>query len=158
MAFGDPEFGGLMRRLIPKVEVFPHQLLDGRAVVLRARGDIEPATLLGPAGAALGGLLRSAFVVDLFEPPQRAAYRERVAAPRESGRTERQAGEAPGLKQAAVHDAMALHRTMKEAGVTDPYRPRTAPDGDSKISRYRHTRYDFRPLDGYPAWPDAGAE
>ena len=47
---------------------------------------------------------------------------------------------------------------MAGAGVTDPYRPLTAPGGDSKIRRHEHARYEFCPLEGYPAWPDAGAE
>jgi hypothetical protein len=52
MEFGDPEFGRTMHRLLPRIEVFPYQLLDGGKVVLRARVTIDMAPLLGSAGGA----------------------------------------------------------------------------------------------------------
>ena len=97
--------------------------------------------------------------MDLFEPPQRAAFRGRVVALRGAGRTERQVADELALTGTAAQRAMALQRMMQGAGATDPYRPLVVPpDGRGKIRRHEHDRYDFRPLDGYPAWPDAGTQ
>jgi site-specific DNA recombinase len=158
MAFDDPAFGRLMHRLMPKIEVFPYQLLDGGAVVLRARVTIDMAPMLGLVGEAFGEVVRRTFLVDLFEPPQRAAFRERVVGLRGAGRTERQVADGLGLTVTAAQRAMTLHRMMERVGVTDPYQPLVVPPaGHDKIRRHEHPRYDFRPLDGYPAWPDADA-
>lgn len=155
MAFDDPEFGRLMHVLVPRVEVFPYRLLDGGKVRLRAEMRVDLAPLLGAAGEALGGLISRSITVDLFDPPQRAAYRERVVAMRESGRTERQAAGDLGLTVTAAQNAIKLHRRMQASGLTDAYVPLLAtPDGGGgRLRRQAHVRYQFEPLAGYPAWP-----
>lgn len=158
MAFGDPAFGRTMRRIVPRVAVLPHQPLDGGAVVLRATLTVNLAPLLGAAGESVGGLVAREVTVDLFDPPQRVAFRERVAALRAAGQTERAAAAACGLTLTAAQRAMALHRLMQSAGVTDAYRLLTAPPADGeKCRRHRHARYRFDPLVGYPRWPGASA-
>ena len=151
IAFDDPEFGRLMHRLVPKVEVFPYRPLDGGAVVLRAELTVNLAPLLGDAGGPLGGLIVRTVTVDLFDPPQRLAHRERVLALRGQGMTDRAAAQELGLTPTAVHRAMALHGRMQEVGAVDPYRRLVGPpDGDSKFRRHEHPRYRFQPLDGAP--------
>ena len=156
LAFDDPEFGRLMHRLVPRIEVYPCQPLDGGAVVLRAELTANLAPLLGAAGDGLGGLRVGMATVDLFDAPQRIAYRERVVALRERGLTERATARELGLTQPAVQRAMALHRKMQAAGATDAYRRLMAPT-DGKPGRHRHPRYRFEPLDGSAARtpPDA---
>jgi hypothetical protein len=154
MAFDDPAFARLMHRLVPKVEVFPYRSLDGGAVVLRARMSIRLAPFLGRAAGAAGELVTREVTVDLFDAPQRVAFRERVAALRAAGKTERDAARELGLTVTAAQKAMALHRLMAEAGTTDPYRLVTdPPEGESKFRRHDHHRFRFTPLLGYPAWP-----
>ena len=156
MASGEPEFGRMMHRLLPRIEVFPHQLLDGGKVVLRARVTIDLAPLLGPASGTFDVVLSRTVVVDLFDPPQREAYRDRIVALRNAGRSEREAARELGLTATAAQHAMALQRLMAKEGVADAYRALTAPpERGGKIRRHEHPRYDFRPLDGYPARPDA---
>ncbi len=158
MAFCDPEFGRLMHQLVPKIEVFPYRLLDGGAVVLRAKLTITLAPLLGRAAGAVSELVTREVTVDLFNPPQRVAYRERVVALRAAGRTEYEAAAELGLTVTAAQRAMALHRMMTEAGMTDPYQLVTnPPEGESKVRRHRHARFEFKPLPGYPAWPIVSA-
>ena len=98
-------------------------------------------------------------MVDLFDPPQRAAFRERVVALRASGVTEQDAARRLSLTVTATQRAMSPHCLMAVAGVTDPYRLLSnPPDGDSRLRRHTHPRYQFHPRDGYPAWPDSSAE
>jgi hypothetical protein len=85
-------------------------------------------------------------VVDLFEPPQRAAFRQRVVAGRGQGRTERQLAKDLGITQAAVQRAAALDRLMRQRGLTDPYEPLPGPpEGYGKLRRHKHPRYRFEP-------------
>jgi site-specific DNA recombinase len=154
MAFDDPAFARLTRQLVPEIEVFPHRLVDGGAVVLRALVTVNVGPLLGPSGDAVGSLVTRTVMVDLFDAPQRAAFRERVAALRGRGYAEREAARELGLTVTAAQRAVALHRMMLARGLTDPYQPLLAPPGGGgKFCRHEHARYQFRPLDGYPAWP-----
>jgi DNA invertase Pin-like site-specific DNA recombinase len=152
MAFDDPAFGRLMHRLVPRVEVFPYRPLDGGAVVLRAELTANLAPLLGPVGDSLGGWVVRTATVDLFDPPQRVEYCGRIVTLRAQGMTERKAAQELGLTVTAAQRAMALHRQMQAGRATDPYLPLFAPpDGDGKFRRHKHPRYQFQPLDGYPA-------
>ena len=156
MAFDDPAFGRLMTTLVPRIEVFSYRVRDGGAVVLRARAVINLAPLAAPAaGVAIGGLITRAVTLDLFDPPQRVAFRERVVALRNTGLTEGEVADQLGLTVTAAQRAMALHRMMTAVGATDPYvLLLVPPQDDGKISRHRHPRYEFRPLEGYPVHPD----
>jgi len=157
-AFDDPEFGRLMHRLVTGLVVFPYQPLDGGAVKLRAELTVNLAPLAGAEGLPLGGLVVRTTTVDLFDPPQRVAFLERVVALRGRGSSERAAADKIGLTVTAAQRAMALHRMMREAGTADPYRRLAVPpEGDVKFRRHKHVRYAFRPLEGLPASaaPDA---
>jgi DNA invertase Pin-like site-specific DNA recombinase len=148
LAADAPEFGRLMKRLIPRIEVFPFRLCDGGRVVLRARFALDLVALV-PDARALAGLadvLRRELVVDLFDPPQRVAYRERVLALKADGLTERQIATRLGITQPAVQRAAALNREMERRGLADPYvRLIEPPDDDGRLRRHRHPRYQFRP-------------
>jgi hypothetical protein len=147
--FADPAFGRQLNQLMPKIEVFPYRLIDGGAVVLRARLTITLAPLLGTAAELVGPMLTRTVMVDLFDPPQRAAVRERLVAMRA-------AAEALEITVTAANRSLSLHRKMAAAGLSDPYRlVKSSPDGECKLRRHKHLRYEFRPRAGYPAWPDA---
>ncbi|OWK41230.1 hypothetical protein FRUB_04593 [Fimbriiglobus ruber] len=118
MDFDDPELSRVLNRLIPRLELLPYRLLGGGSLVLRARVTVDLASLL-PGG--LEGVVRRELFVDLFDPPQRAAFRERVVALRASGATERDAARQLGLTLTAAQRAMDLHRQMAAAGISDPY-------------------------------------
>jgi site-specific DNA recombinase len=151
LARDSPEFGRLMRRLIPRIEVHPHRLCDGGHPVLRATLTLDLVALVpGARGLeGLSGVLRRELVVDLFDPPQREAYRSRVLTLKAEGLTERQIAERLGITQPAVQAAAALARDMARRGLDDPYLPLVAPPDDySKLRRHRHPRYQFRPETG----------
>jgi len=153
MAFDDPEFGRLMTKLVPKVEVHPYRLLDGGAIVLRAHATIDLAPLVGSSVVALDDLITRSVTIDLFDAPQRAAFREDVVRLRGTGMTERQVAKQLGLTLPPVQRAMSLQRKMIATGLCDPYVLRTSePEGDGKCRRHLHPRYMFRPLEGYPAF------
>jgi hypothetical protein len=119
-------------------------------VVLRARFTLCLAPLV-PRAAALHGLegvLQREMVVDLFDPPQRVAYRQQVLDLRAQGLMERQVAERLGITETAVQRAAALGRRMAQLGVTDLYQPVHAPPRDyGKLRRHKHPRYRFEPLD-----------
>jgi hypothetical protein len=147
MAFDDPEFGRVMHRLVPRIEVFPHRLLDGGAIVLRAELTVNLAPLLGAAGDLVNSLIVRTMIIDLFDPPQRVAFREAVVALRGQGMTERETAGRMELTVTAAQRAMALHRQMQEVGANDPYQRLVGPpDGDGKLRRHNHPRYRFQPL------------
>jgi len=149
MATDSPEFGRLMARLIPNLEVRPYRLIDGGAIVLRAHLTLHLASLADfPVGSpASDGILRRTLVVDLFDPPQRVEFRERVVALRAAGHSEREVARQLALTVTAAQRAAALDRMMRIESLDDPYRPVTeAPIDCTKFRRHRHPRYKFEPL------------
>jgi len=73
LAVDSPEFSRLIRRLIPRIRVFPYRLLDGGHIVLRARFTLNLVPLASgadPPDCLFESLSRSMHV-DLFDPPQR---------------------------------------------------------------------------------------
>jgi hypothetical protein len=150
IAHSSPEFGRLMRQLIPCIWVYPYRLCDCGRVVLRARLSLDLVALI-PAVRGLDScseILRRDLVVDLFDPPQRVSFRQRVQELRAQGLTERQIAAQLGITQPTVQYAAALTRRMQEHALTDPYVPLLAPPDDQcKLTRHLHPRYQFRPLE-----------
>jgi hypothetical protein len=148
MAADDPEFGRLMKRLIPRLEVYPLRPIDGGKVRLRVSMTVEVAALLeGTLPEAAARLIRRYVTVDLFEPPQRIAVLSDVCRLRAEGYSEREAARRLRITVTAAQRAMALRRMMDEAAVSEPYERLTMPpEDDGKMRRHRHPRYSFRPL------------
>ena len=147
----DREAQRLLRRLIPDLRVYPYQLCDGGAVELRARFTMNLAVLSSATTLAndLEGVLRREVTVDLFDPPQRVAYRQQVVTRRAAGLTERQVAKELGITHTAAQRAAALDRMMNLRGLTDPYIPLLEPSANfGKMRRHKHPRYKFEPLDG----------
>jgi DNA invertase Pin-like site-specific DNA recombinase len=149
LATTSQEFGRLLRRLIPRIVVRPYRLCDGGHPVLRAHFTFSLVPLL-PSAPGLEGVaaaLERTLMVDLFDPPERAAHRAQVMAMTAAGATQRDIGRALGITQPAVQRAAALHRGMEALGVADPYLPLTEPPDDyRRLRRYRHPRYRFEPI------------
>jgi DNA invertase Pin-like site-specific DNA recombinase len=155
LAVNSPEFGRLLRRLIHRIVVYPYRLCDGGHPVLRARFTFGLAPLVQPAPALgrLAGVLERSLVVDLFDEPQRAAFRVPVMELTAAGLTQRDVAWELGITQPAVQEAAALARRMDELHIADPYLPLTHPPDDyNRLRRHRHKRYKFDPLG-----PGAGA-
>jgi hypothetical protein len=146
-----PEFGRLLRRLIPRIIVWPYRLCDGGHPVLRARFTFSLVPLLPASLGAEGlqGALQRSLLVDLFEAPQRVAHRARVMELTAQGRGQRDIARELGITQAAVQHAVALGRRMTALGIEDPYLPLHAPPPDyERWRRHKHPRYHFEPLTG----------
>jgi site-specific DNA recombinase len=151
LARGSSEAGRLARRLIPRLEARPYRLCDGGMPVLRAHLTLDLAPLVPDAKVleGRGGVLRRDLVVDLFDMPQRAAFRGRVIALRANGLTERQVAAELGLTVAAAQRAAALDRLMTQKGLADPYVPLTEPPADqARMRRHKHARFRFEPGPG----------
>jgi len=157
LAVDSLEFGRHIRRLIPKIKVFPCRLIDGGHIVLRARFTLNLAPLVS-GGDQPDDLLESltrTMNVDLFDPPQREEFRERVVALRSAinpktgkNHTEAEVARNCGITITAAQRAAALQRKMDQLGLSDPFVPVTEPPGDyKKLRRHQHRRYSFRPLE-----------
>jgi site-specific DNA recombinase len=155
LAVNSPEFGDLMRLLVPEFHVYLVRLLDGghmmpRAKVKLALGGIVPDIQHVPG---LGDLLAKDLTLDLFDRPyQRERIRQEAVCLAGEGLTQRQIAaqlsERPKLP--VVQRALALDRKMKELGLDSPYAMVLAPPDDyPKFRRHRNSQYRFVPQDGY---------
>ena len=153
--FCDPAYARTMHKLMPRIEVLPYQLLDSGAIVQRAHATIQLLSILSETHPGVSTLNVQHVVVDLFDPPQRAAFREQVVALRAEEMTERDVAKKKlGLTIAAAQRASALQRMMDKAGVSDPYQlVTTRPTRKRNPESIRQKNYKFSPLDGYPAFP-----
>lgn len=143
------EFARVMRRLVRRVDVFPVRLCDGGAIVCRASLTVHLSELLPcpRAREMLQRPLERRLTIDLFEHPQRAAFRERVVAARSAGKSERAVAAELGITVTAAQKASALHRKMEVLGIADPYVAVLQPPDDCpKLRRHRHPEYRFEPL------------
>jgi hypothetical protein len=156
LAVTSPEFGRLLRRLIPRIVVRPYRLCDGGHPVLRAHFTFSLVPLLhaAPGMERLAPALQRPLVVDLFEGPQRVTCRDRVLELTANGMGQREIARELGITQPAVQRAVALGRQMANLGIDDPYVPLTAPPEDyARWRRHKHPRYRFEPLTGEEAQP-----
>jgi site-specific DNA recombinase len=146
------EFCRVMQRMTPRIVVFPHRLCDGGRLVLRARFRFNVAGMIAAERLrdALHAPLERILEVDLFNPPQREEFRERVVQMRKT-QTERNVAETLGITITAAQRASKLQKLMDPLSITDPYLPLESPPDDvSRLKRHRHHRYQFTAL------PDAG--
>lgn len=149
LAVTSQEFGRLLRRLIPRIVVYPYRLCDGGHPVLRAHFTLSLVPLLPPAPGSeqLAAALCRALVVDLFQAPQREVYRFPVMELTGNGLSQHEIAWELEITQTAVQRAVALSRSMDKLGVADPYVPLAAPPEDyEKLRRHKHPRYRFEPL------------
>ena len=159
LAVTSPEFGRLLRQLVPRIVVRPYRLCDGGHPVLRAHFTFSLESLLpaAPGTERLRPAVQRSLVVDLFEAPQRAAYRGPVLELTANGLGQREIAWELGLTQPAVQRAVALGRRMAALGIADPYLPLAAPPDDyERLRRHKHPRFRFEPLaGGLPGPPPA---
>lgn len=117
LAIACPEFQQRVKRVVPSIEVYPYRLMDGGHPVLRARITLDlgatPDGSLSLTSAVPS--LQRVLVVDLFDPPQRAAYLKQIVELRKSN-TQRVTAAKLGLAVATIENAMSLHRRMTAAG------------------------------------------
>jgi hypothetical protein len=151
LALTSYEFAAELRRFTPRIVVFPHQLIDGGQLVLRAKFRLQLAELIPHRATreAVQPMLEHVMSVDLFKSRQREAFRAAVVEGRKTA-TEDVVAKKLGITVTAAQNAMALQRLMDAAEVTDPYQPVIEPPEQGRLKRHRHSRYNFEPL------PDAG--
>ncbi|MEI8373280.1 MAG: hypothetical protein WCJ35_10665 [Planctomycetota bacterium] len=155
LAIDSPEFGNLMRQLVPEFHVYNVRLLDGGHLLPRARvklalGGNVPDIEHVPG---LSDLLTKVVTLDLFErPPQRERIRENAVRLALQGMKQRQIAaqleERPRLP--AVQRALALDQLMRDREQTSPYTLVTEPPDDyAKLRRHKSPKYQFQPREGY---------
>jgi len=152
LAQNSVEAAAAIRKLIPKFTVFPVRLCDGGHIFQRAKFTLNLSPLLQIDKALVVQNLQRDLVIDLFDVPQREAFRTRVVALRAAGWEQRVIGKELGITQPAVQNALALQREMDRLGIIDPYlRVLSPPEDYKKLRMHKHLRYRFTPLDGLPS-------
>jgi hypothetical protein len=155
-AIGSPEFGDLLRQLVPEFHVYAVRLCDGGHLMPRARIKLDLAGHLADAEHVpeLRARLSRVLTVDLFErPPQRERIRDEVVRLSAEGVPQREIArrltdERPKLP--AVQNALALDHTMRVLGLDTPYIVLHEPPNDyPKLRRHRNAKYTFKPFPGY---------
>lgn len=146
------EFNKIMRKLTPRMVVFPVRLCDGGNLEFRAKFRFFPGRLLpnSKLQEIVEQPLQQVLCVNLFDHVQREEFRQRVVDLRRNC-TEREVADQLGITKTAAQRAAALYRIMNTFGLSDPYVAVTEPPQDlPKMRRHKHKRYRFEPL------PDAG--
>ncbi|WP_437193622.1 recombinase family protein [Planctomicrobium sp. SH527] len=158
LALESEEFGRLMRRLIPRIDCYAYEPLDGGRPVLRAAVTLHLGGLLNrpqsDGGFGWDSLTRI-IVVDLFEMPQRIRFREQIL-DLVSRQKQREVAQTLGVKQPVITNAINLTKRMVELGRTDPYYPVRQPiEHGNRYRRHKHPRFRHSPLPGYetPKFP-----
>jgi hypothetical protein len=144
LALTSHEFAREIRRVVPKIVAYPVRILDAGDIAIRAKltvslSEVVPASHRSPSVVSH---LEREVIVDLYDMPQRAAFRERVVEKRKT-MTEKQAATELGLTITAAQRAAALDRMMMDMGVSDPYVVLTEPPPE--LRRHLHPRYRFTP-------------
>ena len=156
LAIDSPEFGDLLRQIVPEFHVYAVRLCDGGHLLPRARIKLDLAGHVADAERVPGlkTHLSRVLTIDLFEkPPQRERIRKEVVQLAADGVPQREIArllkdETP--KQPVVQQALALDRKMRELGIDTPnvvlHEP---PDDYPKLRRHKNPKYRFEPLEGY---------
>ena len=156
LAIDSPEFGDLMRQVVPEFYVYLVRLVDGGHPLPRAKVKLTLAGILPDAQLVpgLGELLTRELTLDLFkQPPQRERIRAEAVRLAAQGVAPSQIAarlteEKPKLP--VVQAALALDRKMREMELESPYVLVTEPPDDyPKLRRHKNPKYSFQPRDGY---------
>ena len=163
LAIDSPEFGDLMRLLVPDFHVYLVRLCDGGHLRPRARVKLDLAGSVADAEfvPGLNNLLSRTMTVDLFDPPQREQIRAdavRLAAAETQPTLKQIAAQLPANPTkpsgTAVGHALALDRKMKSMALTTPYVLVSEPPEDfTKLRRHKNAKYRFEPLENYQRPP-----
>jgi hypothetical protein len=156
LAADSPEFGALLRRLVPEFHVYLVRLCDGGHLLPRARATLSLAGVVPDSRHApeVAAFLTRTVILDLFEPPQRERIRTEAVRLAVSGLDQREIARrlSEPATQAAVSQALALDCRMWGLGLDTPYVLVGSPPLDyPKLRRHLSPKYRFEPLPGYRA-------
>lgn len=149
-----PEFGGLMRQLVPEFYVYVVRLCDGGHLLPRAKVELALAGIAADAKhvSGLEEFLTRELTLDLFKPPQRERIRAEAVglATQELDQREIARRLPERATQAAVQHALVLDRKMRELNLDSPYVLQLEPPQNyPKLRRHKNPKYKFEPLEGY---------
>ncbi len=151
LAANSLEFGALLQQVVPNFRVHLVRLCDGGHLLPRAQVSLSLAGLVPDTRHVpeMSSLLTRSVTLDLFEAPQRERIRPEAARLAAEGVPQREIARrlAEPATQAAVSQALALDRRMRELGLDTPYVLVTEPPTDyQKLRRHKNPKYRFEPL------------
>lgn len=140
----DSEASDLIRRLAPRILAMPYQQFNSNKVVLRAKFELELASLLPQRLSAIlkendtvpdAHILTIPLCVDLFIPSSGPRFGLRAAELSNQRIRLVDIGEKLGLSKRSAHVASEYGKAMTKAGIVDPYVELTEPPAGA--SRWR---------------------
>lgn len=156
-AADDLEAYRLLCTLIPEVLIVPYQVCDERDIIAKAEITVSLTSLLPSQlrNQAEAKVFTRHMVVDLMDPPQRIQHCQAAMALEAQGLQQREIGANLGIYQSAVQAALRVGKIMETQGLKDPYLRLTAlPEKTHKLKRFKHPRFKFEPLEGFPRHAD----
>jgi hypothetical protein len=154
LAADTPEYGDILRQLVPEFRVHLVRSCDGGHPLPVARVKLSLAGIIPDAARApeyVTALTRE-LTIDLFEPTQRERIRAEAARLSAEGLGQREIAERIPERptQPAVANALALDRLMRERGLDSPYEVLKAPPEDyGRLRLYKNPKYRFELEEGY---------
>lgn len=144
----DDQTNRLLRRLFPKVTIFPVILCNGGAVKLQAevQFDLSAAVSALTGSEVAPGVDMETVVVNLFDTPAYVRYAEVLGTAESRNEKVLDLAEQLGIAFTTSMLARRLYRKMSELGVKNPYQRVTSPPEKGwRCRRHKHPRYQFDP-------------
>lgn len=149
LTIDSPELGRILHDLLPNIEVFPCQMVNGGKPVLRATLVLDLACFFPDKITLDGmdGILRREINVDLFDFPDPVRWLDKIAEYLPTGKSLNFIGKALGIPAYLVSRTRKLLQTMKALGLSNPFQELTEPpENFKKMRRHLHPRYSFNPI------------
>ena len=152
------EFGRILHDLIPHLDVFPFQMVQGGKPVLQAKIILDLSCFYPHKDSLQGfhGILRREIRVDLYDLPDKVKWIEKISEYLPSGKSLKFIGKTLGIPDYLVSRTKSLLQKMNDLGISNPYVELTEPpENFKKMRRHLHPRYCFNPINrGNSIHPD----
>ena len=147
------EFGHLLPKIVPEIQIHCVRLCNGGALLPRAKMKIDlSGSFEDNLPKEFSEQLITYQTVDLFDIPRIESIREEVVELHRRGTSKKAIGITisgrPSLP--SINKALDLQEAMDQQQLNDPFVLQIAPPCDlAKLKRHHHARYEFSMLDGY---------
>ncbi|MFO0938372.1 MAG: recombinase family protein [Gemmataceae bacterium] len=156
--FDDPEFGRLMKRLMPNIVLLPYMLAEQKKKVLRCHVTINLTGIIGEMPAEVFGLLVEKNVtIDVFDPPITNCKMTKMLEGLSKGKRLEQIAKNLKISINTANFALILKKYYESHRLMDPFELVKVPFENlgRRNRRHEHFQFRFEPLQGFPVWTQA---